>query len=124
MPRFKSAELVELTDTLISYIFNIELPMNIDYQYKIKIHKYKQESIYWLAWETIDWEDNSIEETWGQWYLQAYGNKNKQTLVHYQVYTDPGYIPLGFKWIIDIMTKGSLPDTIINLKEWVEKNEN
>ena len=39
MPRFKSAEVVEITDTLIAYIFSIELPMNIDYQYKIKVPK-------------------------------------------------------------------------------------
>ena len=123
MPRFKSAEAVELTDTLISYIFNIELHMNINYQYKIKVHKSIEESIYWLAWETIDWEKNSIKETWGQWYLQPYGNDNKQTLIHYQVYTDPGYIPLGFNWIVNILMEGSLPDTVRNLKIWVERNE-
>ena len=121
MPRFKSAEQVELTDTLISYIFSIELPMNINYQYKIKVHKSLEKSVYWLAWETIGWEENSIEETWGQWYLQPYGDYNQQTLIHYQVYTDPGYIPLGFKWVVDILTKGSLPKTVGNLKMWVEK---
>ena len=116
MPRFDYVEYV----SPLEYIFNITLPMNIKYQYKIKINK---SSPLWLAWETIPWEENSINETWGQWYLTPYGKSNNQTLVQYQVYTDPGYIPFGFEWIIDIMTRSSLPNTVKNLKKWAEKNE-
>ena len=104
----------------MEYIFNITLPMNIKYRYKIKINK---SSPIWLAWETVPWKGNSINETWGQWYLKPYGKSNEQTLVQYQVYTDPGYIPFGFEWIIDIMTRSSLPETVKNLKKWVEINE-
>ena len=124
MPRFESADLIMDSDTLLSYVFNIRLPMNIKYKYKIKMHKWKGERMAWLSWETIDWEKNSIEETWGQWYLTPYGLNNEQTLVQYQIYTDPGYIPFGFKWIVDVLTENSLPETVGNLKEWVEKNEN
>ena len=77
----------------------------------------------WLFWKTVPWEKNSIKETWGQWYLEPYGESGNKTLVRYQVYTDPGYIPFGFEWIIDIMTRSSLPETVENLKKWVEKNE-
>ena len=94
--------------------------MNIKYKYKIKI---KKSSPVWLAWETVPWEENSINETWGQWYLKPYGKSNNQTLIQYQVYTDPGYIPFGFEWIINVLTKGALPETVENLKLWVEKNE-
>jgi len=124
MPRLESADLIMDTDTLLSYIFNIRLPMNIKYKYKIKIHMSKKSESTWLAWETIDWEENSIEETWGQWYLTPYGINKEQVLVQYQVYTDPGYIPFGFKWLVDVLTKNSLPETVGNLKKWVEQNEN
>ena len=124
MPRFEHAEPIMIADSLIAYIFNITLPMKIKYKYKIKIKKSITKSIAWLAWETIDWEENSIEETWGQWYLEPYGASKNKTLIQYQVYTDPGYIPFGFAWIIDLLTKSSLPETVENLKEWVEKNEN
>ena len=123
MPRFDFVEPLETSDTLRSYIFNIKLPMSIKYKYKIKIKKSVTDTISWLAWETIDWEENSIEETWGQWYITPYGELKKQTLVQYQVYTDPGYIPFGFEWIINVLTKGALPETVENLKLWVEKNE-
>ena len=124
MPRFESANLVENSDSLLAYIFNINLPMNIKYKYKIKMQVLQSLESSWLAWETIDWEENSIEETWGQWYLTPYELNNNQVLVQYQVYTDPGYIPFGFKWIVDVLTKKSLPETVSNLKQWVEKRAN
>ena len=123
MPRFDSVQTVENSDTLYAYIFNITLPLNIKYKYKIKSEKYHQESSAWLAWKTVPWEHNSIVETWGQWYLTSYNNSTNQTLIEYQVYTDPGYIPFGFGWIADIMTEKTLPETIESLKYWVEKNE-
>ena len=64
------------SDTLLSYIFNISLPMNIKYKYKIKILMSESSESNWLAWETIDWQENSIEETWGQWHLTSYGINN------------------------------------------------
>ena len=124
MPRLESADLIMDNDTLLSYVFNIRLPVNIKYKYKIKIHMSESSDSNWLAWETIDWQENSIEETWGQWHLTSYGINNDKVLVQYQVYTDPGYIPFGFKWLVDVLTKNSLPETVGNLKKWVEENEN
>ena len=120
MPRFDYVETIKFRDGLTNYIFNIRLPMNIKYKYKIKTKKYIETSSAWLAWETVPWDGNSINETWGQWYLEPYGNLNNQTLIQYQVYTDPGYVPFGFQWAIDILTKKSLPETVRNLKIWVE----
>ena len=124
MPRFDHVQTIQDSDTLTAYIFNIILPLNIKYRYKIKSKEYIGKSSAWLAWETIPWEGNSINETWGQWYLKPYKDSNNKTLIQYQVYTDPGHIPFGFEWIIDIITKKSLPETIKNLKTWVEENEN
>ena len=123
MPRFDSVQKIEESNNLKEYIFNIILPLNIKYKYKIKSKEHYEKSYAWLAWETIPWEENSITETWGQWYLTPYNGSDNQTLIQYQVYTDPGYIPFGFEWIVDIMTKKSLPKTIENLKYWVEENE-
>ena len=120
MPRFHSVQTIENSDTTKSYVFNIILPLNIKYKYKIKSKKYIGNSSAWLSWETVPWEENSITETWGQWYLTPYKGSNDKTLIQYQVYTDPGYIPFGF---VDIMTQKSLPETIENLKDWVENEK-
>ena len=124
MPRFDYVETIQNSDTLTAYVFNIILPLNIKYKYKIKSKEFFGDSSAWLAWETIPWKENSINETWGQWYLTPYKGSSNKTLIQYQVYTDPGNIPFGFRWIADIMTKKSLPETVDNLKMWVEKNEN
>ena len=123
MPRFHSVQTIENSDTTKSYVFNIILPLNIKYKYKIKSKEYIGNSSAWLAWETVPWEENSITETWGQWYLTPYKGSNNKTLIQYQVYTNPGYIPFGFEWIVDIMTQKSLPETIENLKDWVENEK-
>ena len=120
MPRFDSVQTIQNTDSTKQYIFNIILPLNIKYQYKIKSMEFSSNILAWLAWETIPWEENSINETWGQWYLTQYKESKNKTLIQYQVYTDPGYIPFGFEWIVNIMTKKALPETIENLKKWVE----
>jgi hypothetical protein len=43
--------------------------------------------------------------------------------VQYQVYTDLGHIPFGLGWIIDFLTEYSLPEVLLNTKEYVEANE-
>jgi len=123
MPRFDYVEKIENSDNINTYIFNILLPLSIKYKYKIKSKDYMGKTSAWLAWETIPWEENSIKETWGQWYLKPYENSDNKTLVQYQIYTDPGYIPFGFGWIVDALTKKSLPEIVENLKIWIEQNE-
>ena len=123
MPLFDYVDTIQDSDTLKSYIFNIILPLNIKYKYKIKSKEHTDKSSAWLIWETIPWDENSINETWGQWYLEPYKGSTNKTFIQYQVYTDPGYIPFGFEWIVDILTKKNLPETIKNLKVWVEQNE-
>jgi len=70
-----------------------------------------------------DWNENSIVDTWGQWVLSPLKNDPKTILVQYQVYTDPGYIPYGLGWIVEMVTKNNLPEILINTKKHVKKNE-
>lgn len=39
-----------------------------------------------------------------------------KTVVQYYVYTDPGSVPLGAGWIVDSMSKDSLPKTLEALR--------
>jgi hypothetical protein len=41
-------------------------------------------------------------------------------LAWYHVYTDPGKIPTGFGWIVNILTKGSMPDILRNTDKRVK----
>ena len=53
-----------------------------------------------------------IIDTWGQWILETYPGKEQQVVAYYRVYTDPGKIPLGFGWIVEFMSKDSIPNVI------------
>ena len=70
----------------------------------------------------MNWEENNIEDTWGQWVISPYPN-TQCTLVQYQVYTDLGYIPFGLGWVVDFLTEYSLPEVLLNTKEYIETHD-
>jgi hypothetical protein len=74
-----------------------------------------------IGWQLIPWPELSpsetIRDTSGYWRLTPLpGDK---TLVEYQVRTDPGDIPFGAGWIVDLLTKGSLPDILESTRKRV-----
>ena len=122
MPHVSNIDIVPDID-IPNYWYFIELPMSIKYQYQISSLEYKSENISWLTWKLEDWEKNNIKDTWGQWVISPYLNTKNLTLVQYQIYTDIGYIPFGFKWIVDFLTEYSLPDVLLNTKKYIESND-
>ena len=119
MPRFTDVDYLYTDNNSSYYTFHIGLPLNIKYQYKIKITESQNKESAWIAWELVDWEKNSIADTWGQWYFTPLKN-NSYTLIQYQTYIDPGYIPFGAGWIIDLLTRTSLPQIVKNSKDYIE----
>ena len=121
MPRFTAVDYHYTDGNYSYYTFHIGLPLSIKYQYKIKITEFQSDEFAWIAWELVDWKENSIADTWGQWYFTPVDNNKNFTLIQYQTYIDPGYIPYGMGWIIDLLTRTSLPHIIGNSKEYIEK---
>ena len=119
MPRFNDVKYLYTENNFSYYTFHISLPLNIKYQYKIKINEYQNKDVAWITWELVDWEHNSIADTWGQWYFTSLNN-SEYTLIQYQTYIDPGYVPFGAGWIIDLLTHTSLPQIVKNSKEYIE----
>ncbi|MBC8311703.1 MAG: hypothetical protein H8E72_05315 [Candidatus Marinimicrobia bacterium] len=121
MPHVANVESVHYEQTT-NFRYFIEVPMGINYQYEISTAKYESSEYSWLTWEIAPWKENNIVDTWGQWVITPYKNTDF-TLVQYQVYTDIGYIPFGFGWIVDFLTEYSLPDVLLNTKEYVEAHD-
>ena len=121
MPHVSNVETVHYKQ-LTNFRYFIELPMGITYQYQISSAEYESPQSSWLTWKLEDWEDNNIVDTWGQWVLSPYKDTDL-TLVKYQVYTDLGYIPFGLGWVVDFLTEYSLPDVLLNTKEYVETHD-
>ena len=109
-------------DKRTNFRYFLELPLGIEYKYETSYQSYLSPNEAYLSWKLEDWEENNIEDTWGQWLISPYQNTHF-TLVQYQVYTDLGHIPFGLGWIIDFLTEYSLPEILLNTKQYVEKHE-
>lgn len=96
--------------------YYLELPMSQRKRYRVSLRGESDGRSARLAWKLIPWPglsaDETIKDTQGYWRLQA--TAQGQTQVKYHVYTDPGKIPFGLGWIVDILTRVSLPDVLEN----------
>ncbi len=121
IPHVANVEAVH-NQQLTNFRYFIELPMGINYQYQISSAQHESPQLSWFTWKLENWEENNIEDTWGQWVISPYPN-TQCTLVQYQVYTDLGYIPFGLGWVVDFLTEYSLPEVLLNTKEYIETHD-
>ena len=121
MPHIVNVDAVA-TDRGTNFRYFLQLPLSIEYQYQISDQSYVSSNEAWLTWKISSWEENNIEDTWGQWMLTPYKD-NLFTLVQYQVYTDLGYIPFGLGWVVNFLTEYSLPEVLLNTKEYIEAHD-
>ena len=75
-------------------------------------------------WKKLPWPGlkakETIVDTYGQWILEAFPGTDDRVLAYYRVYTDPGAIPFGTGWIVDILTEQSVPDIIRRTRKRTE----
>ena len=124
MPRFTAVDYHYTNGNYSYYTFHIGLPLSIEYQYKIKITEFQSDEFAWIAWELVDWKENSIADTWGQWYFTPVDNNknlhitlaNKSAQV--KIVDDRGYLENEFVTTTPIRFDGEKKElTIINIEE-------
>jgi len=75
-------------------------------------------------WKKRPWPglkpEETIVDTYGQWILEVFPGTTPRVLAYYRVYTDPGKVPLGTGWIVDFLTRQSVPDIIKRTRERVK----
>lgn len=101
--------------------YHLGLPLGVKKLYRLKMTYKIASDTAEIGWQLIPWPELSpsetIRDTSGYWRLtRLTGDK---TLVEYQVRTDPGDIPFGAGWIVDLLTKGSLPDILESTRKRV-----
>ncbi|PLY39901.1 hypothetical protein CSZ94_23805 [Janthinobacterium sp. ROICE36] len=66
-----------------------------------------------LAWKRVPMEgvkvEDTIADTSGYWQLLPDPLDAGAAAVKYQVYTDSGPVPMGLDWIVDSMSRDSIP---------------
>lgn len=94
----------------------LKLPLGKIKKYRLKMEPKAAAQSCRLSWKLVPWEglkqEETITDTTGYWQLAPSSSNQQQTVVKYFVYTDPGPIPMGLGWIVDSLSKDSIPKTL------------
>lgn len=124
MPNVSHIEIVEQIDNESIINYTLTLPLGKIKKYRLKIDVTEPESRSSLIkWQLQNWAELKIEETIrdtsGFWRIEE--RTQNSSLVLYHVYTDPGPIPFGLGWIVDVLSKNSVPEALLQTKARAEK---
>ncbi|MHC4206681.1 MAG: tetratricopeptide repeat protein [Planctomycetota bacterium] len=90
------------------------LPLGFVKKYRLKFHSKGEDGRTQISWKKLPWPGlkaaETVVDTYGQWIIEDFPDKNGQVLAYYRVYTDTGKIPPGTGWIVDALTKESIED--------------
>lgn len=94
----------------------LKLPLGKIKKYRLRMEPKVSAQSCQLSWTMLPWEglpaEQTIADTRGSWQLSAVPGHAQATWVKYTVYTDPGPVPLGLGWIVDSLSKNSIPQTL------------
>jgi len=116
MPNVSSADVLrkDSEEAVVDYV--LDLPLGRTKKYRLKLEFYEDDSSAHISWSMIDspglTPKETIKDTSGYWMLMPYPGRPEITLALYHVFTDPGEVPLGMEWIIELLSEKSLPKTI------------
>ena len=114
MPNVKEISIRDSADEGFVVDHKLGLPMGIVKKYRLKYWAKSEANSVQLFWKKRPWPElkpsQTIVDTYGQWILEDLSGANDQVLAYYRVYTDPGKVPLGTGWIVDLLTKESIPN--------------
>ncbi|MES2041074.1 MAG: SRPBCC family protein [Pseudomonadota bacterium] len=113
MPNTTKANVTRQPDQSALVDFTLNLPLGKVKKYRLKMTPKVSPATCNLSWKLQPWEglkqEETIADTSGYWELTALADNPAKTVVKYQVFTDPGPVPMGLGWIVDSMSKDSIP---------------
>ena len=123
MPNTRSALPVESGDGFVLVDMTLDLPLGQEKKYRLRLEPQQPDAgqckLTWRLVPTGLAAKDTIADTTGYWLFKPLPGDSGKTLIEYHVYADPGPVPYGFGWIIDMMSKRSLPRTLEALRSKV-----
>jgi uncharacterized membrane protein len=123
MPNIVNVRVLKENSSSAVMNYTLGLPLGKLKKYRLSMTFLKDENRATLKWKMIDWpgikKSETINDTTGYWLLENYHGSKSGVLVLYHVYTDPGHIPWGLGWIVDFLTKRTVPNIVKNTRERV-----
>jgi hypothetical protein len=125
MPNVSEIEVIHRKDKpsiLLNY--TLSLPLGKTKQYRVSMEESEpNRKTSLIQWRFQEWpglkEEDTIKDTDGFWRIEELDQG--RSLVLYHMYVDPGPIPFGLGWIVDILSKESVPDALLQSKIRAEK---
>jgi len=125
MPNVKKVSIGSSTDEGTVVDYELGLPMGVVKKYRLMLWSKNEANQVLLFWRKLAWPGlkpkETVIDTYGQWILEDFPEKDNQVLAYYRVYTNPGKIPFGTGWIVDILTKESIPNIIKGTRRRVKQ---
>lgn len=125
MPNVKEISIRSSTDEGRVVDYKLELPMGVVKKYRLRFWAKSEANTVQLFWKKMPWPElkpkETVIDTYGQWILEGFPGTDNRILAYYRVYTDPGKIPFGTGWIVDILTKESIPNIIKGTRRRVKQ---
>ncbi len=102
--------------------YELKLPLGKIKRYRLELKLEQNTQDYAkISWRKLDWPElkrsETIDDTVGFWELKNHPIEKNHVIALYHVYTAPGPIPFGLKWIVDILTRKSLPNILKNTRK-------
>jgi ribosome-associated toxin RatA of RatAB toxin-antitoxin module len=120
MPNTESTKLAMATATQSVIDVTLKLPMGKIKKYRLRMDPKVTPLSCTVAWKQLPWKglkaEETIADTHGYWQFTPAPAAGK-SVVKYVVYTDPGPIPFGLGWIVDSLSKDSIPQTLDGLRK-------
>ena len=124
MPNISRIEILEQNGTTAVINQFLSLPLGKTKKYRVRLEaSTPDEHTYVIQWRLKQWPglkpEETIRDTKGFWHIQELDAEH--SLVLYHVYTDPGKVPFGLGWIVDLLSKKSVPEVLAKTRERAEE---
>ncbi|WP_339137701.1 MAG: SRPBCC family protein [Candidatus Electrothrix sp. GW3-4] len=124
MPNVSRIDILEQDKSTAVLNYLLSLPLGKSKKYRIRLESSEpDEQTSLIQWQLQPWPElkpaETIRDTSGFWRIETL--ENGRSLVFYHVYTDPGKIPFGLGWIVDFLSKDSVPEVLAKTRERAER---
>ncbi len=125
MPNITHIKIIEQNGKESVLNYTLTLPMGKVKKYRLRLFVTEPEDkTSLIQWKLKEWpglkKEETIKDTTGYWCIKE--KTKNSSLVLYHVYTDPGPVPFGLGWIVDVLSKNSVPKAFLHTKQRTEKN--
>ena len=119
MPRVEKTVVTDESDSVSIVEEYLKLPLGVHRRYRLRYSVCRGEDGFRIEWKKIPWPEvplsQSVVDTSGHWQVERFSEGG--LLAFYQVYTDPGRVPLGMKGLALSLSKHEIPKVIERVRQ-------